>query len=65
MQFAKRTRHWNGQAYIKHYPNLQFKEYYGIFRIGLYIADKLENEIIPEVFLKKIIKKLKTFIRLC
>ena len=32
---AERKRKWENQAYIKHYPNLYFKEYYGIFRSGL------------------------------
>ena len=27
---------WKSQAYIKHYPNLCIKEYYSIFRSGLF-----------------------------
>ena len=33
---AENKRHWKSQAYIKHYPNLGIKEYYGIFRSGLF-----------------------------
>ena len=33
---AENKRHINSQAYIKHYPNLRIKEYYGIFQSGLF-----------------------------
>ena len=33
---AENKRHWKSQIYIKHYPNLRIKEYYGIFRSGLF-----------------------------